>query len=99
MPEISIIRLKRLVGAHYKTQTTELVRPRNRHEGRKVLVELSMRHLIGNGGIRELGERLNISGSAVAHMRRQIRYKIRDDADFHSRINTIEKEFLAKRKR
>ncbi len=92
-------RLKRIVAAEYHIKTGELVRPRTRHEGRKILVELSMRHLIGNGGIRELGERLSISGSAVAHMRRQIRYKIRDDADFAHKINIIEKEFLSKKKR
>jgi hypothetical protein len=92
-------RLKRIVARDYKIPADELLRARARHDGRKVLIELSMRHLIGNGGIRELGERLHISGSAVAHMRRQIRYRLLDDAAFLARMESLEREFLSKKKR
>ncbi|MCB2212407.1 hypothetical protein KQI52_09885 [bacterium] len=87
-------RLVRAVARSYEVPPDDLLRARARHPGRKILVELAMRHLIGNGGIRELGERLNISGSAMAHMRRQVRYKLRDDLEFAETLAGVEREFL-----
>ncbi|HEX04926.1 MAG TPA: hypothetical protein ENH10_07215 [Bacteroidetes bacterium] len=87
-------RLNRLVARHYGTAPSERLKARARHPGRKLLIELSMRHLIGKGGIRELGERLNISGSAIAHMRRQVRHTLRDDNEFATKLADLELQFL-----
>ncbi|MBS1260753.1 MAG: hypothetical protein MAG453_00069 [Calditrichaeota bacterium] len=86
--------LLRLIARRYDVEPKDLLKARARHDGRKLLVELAMRHALGPGGVKEIGRWMNISGGALAHMRKHVRRRLLNDPEFARTLNRLEQEFL-----
>jgi hypothetical protein len=86
------LRILTVVAEYFGTSTQELRRARSRHPGRKFVVELALRHAMDDGGVKKLGERLGVSGSALAHLRRAFREELRKDLDVKALLTTLEKK-------
>lgn len=83
-----------VVGESFGVSPGELQRARSRHPGRKYVVELALRHAMDDGGVKALGERLGVSGSALAHLRRSFRNALSQDNDTRETFLTLERKLL-----
>ncbi len=83
-----------LVAAEYSISPAEVLRTRTRRPARKILIELAMKHALDENGIKGLGERLGVSGSAVAHIHRSFAVILADNEDLQHTFDSIEKKFL-----
>lgn len=92
----SFQRILTVVGDAFSVSPSELQRPRSRHPGRKYVVELALRHALDEGGVKALGERLGVSGSALAHLRRAFRDELSSNTEARSRFDSLEGKLLAK---
>lgn len=91
---LRFLRILTVVAEHFGTSSQELRRARSRHPGRKFVVELTLRHAMGEGGVKKLGERLGVTGSALAHLRRAFRHELKTDADVRELLAALEKQIL-----
>ncbi|MBD3165083.1 hypothetical protein GF324_00635 [bacterium] len=89
-------KLVRLVSREFNIPPDVLLKARARHEARKFLVELAMRHALGKGGVKGLGEKLGVSGSALAHLHRAFAKHLEENADARRTFDLLEGEFLEK---
>jgi REP-associated tyrosine transposase len=82
----------RLVATHYDINPREITKPRARHISRKFVVELTLRHTFDANGIKGLGEKLGVSGSALAHLHNAFMEKVDNDVDLKNLLDNFEKE-------
>lgn|GEM_PF-1884647 len=82
--------ITRLVADAFGVTSDTLLKPRSRHLARKVFVELALKHALHAGGVRELADHLQVTGSALAHMRRDFRSQLENDADLRELIERLE---------
>ncbi len=82
----------RLVATEYDIHPREITKPRARHIARKFVVELTLRHSIDERGIKGLGEKLGVSGSALAHLHKAFAKKIGTNRDLQIKLENFEKE-------
>lgn len=94
-PDKRFSRILTVVAEHYNTSSSELTKARSRHPGRKFVVELALRHAMDEGGVKKLGERLQVSGSALAHLRRAFQESLEKDAESKDLFALLEKRVLA----
>lgn len=78
------------VCAEFDVEAERLLRKGSRHEGRKFLMELSFRYALGDGGVKELGERFGVSGSALAHRRTPFLEELSENQEIAGRFNKLE---------
>ncbi len=90
-PMQNFLRILTVVAEYFGTSTQELRKARSRHPGRKYVVELALRHAMDEGGVKKLGERLGVTGSALAHLRRAFRSNLKSDPDVGALLTTLEK--------
>ncbi|MFH0881406.1 MAG: hypothetical protein V2A56_00310 [bacterium] len=89
---LHFLRILTVAAEYFGTSTQELRKARSRHPGRKFVVELALRHAVDEGGVKKLGERLGVSGSALAHLRRAFRVDLKNDPDVKALLATLEKK-------
>ncbi|MDP8207310.1 MAG: hypothetical protein P9L92_11645 [Candidatus Electryonea clarkiae] len=82
------------VAKEYKIKPHELKKARSRHPGRKFVVELAMRYALDEGGVKGIGEKLGVTGSALAHMRKSLQQRISFDPALEELFQRIEKNVL-----
>ncbi len=87
-------KIVKIVAKEFKSSPDELTKARSRHPGRKFLVELAMRHVLDERGVTYLGTRLNVSGSALAHLRRSFNKQLETNPDIFSTFTRLEKVLL-----
>ncbi len=78
------------VANFFDTTQISLTKARSRHPGRKFLVELASRYALDESGIAGLGDRLNSTGSAIAHLRRAFRTELRSSAEMRDQFDRLE---------
>lgn len=86
------------VADHFAASVEDLLRARTRHPGRKFLVELAMRHAMDGHGMKGLGKRMGVTGSALAHLRRTFAQQRVSDPELDQVLLSLEasvKERLA----
>jgi hypothetical protein len=85
--------LARTIANEFNCAPHELMKARTRHIGRKFLVELALRHVLDQRGVKYLGNRLGVSGSALAHLRRAFLKKLDTDTILAEKFIKVEQEF------
>lgn len=80
----------KVVAEAFELEPDDLLKPRTRHPARKYLVELALRYAIDGDGVKGLGEKLNVSGSALAHLRRTFRKQCADDPEASRLLQTLD---------
>jgi hypothetical protein len=83
-----------IVAEMFGVSTAELRRARSRHPGRKYVVELAMRHALDEGGVKALGAKLDVSGSALAHLRRSFRQTLAKNPQAREMLDQMERELV-----
>jgi hypothetical protein len=87
-------RIVHIVAKDFDVQRQDILKPRSRHPGRKYVVELAMRYAIDSRGVKFLGERLGVTGSALAHLRRSFEKQLAEDPEILTTFQRLEHEFL-----
>ncbi len=83
-----------IVADEYGAASKELLKPRSRHPGRKFVVELALRHALDEGGISKLGERLGVTGGALAHLHNAFRKQLASSAHIRQTLLEMERKLL-----
>ncbi|MCB2200823.1 hypothetical protein KQI63_15570 [bacterium] len=87
---ISFETICKVVAEAFELDPGELLKPRSRHPARKYLVELSLRYALDEDGVKGLGEKLNVSGSALAHLRRTFRKQCSENPEAQKLLQTLD---------
>lgn len=87
-------RILEVVSEHFEVESEQILKSRSRHPGRKFVVELAARYVMDAKGVKGLGERLNVSGSAIAHLRRGFEDAMKKDATLREEFDQIEKMII-----
>ncbi|MBZ0265098.1 hypothetical protein K8I28_10550 [bacterium] len=80
---------------HYECEPHSLLMARKRHPGRKIVVELALRHALDASGIKGLADKLNVSGSALAHMRNSFYEDLERSPELQQTLDTLEQALFA----
>ena len=91
---IAFSKLCHLVADEFETDVSELLKPRSRHPARKFLVELASKYALDEDGVKGLGRRLQVSGSALAHLRNAFRKQLEEEKGGAELLEKLEKLYL-----
>jgi len=81
-------------ASYFEVSQRELLKPRVRHLGRKFVIELALKHAMDAGGVKKLGNRLGVSGSALAHLHRNFEKNLLNDAELSATLSELEKKII-----